>query len=228
MRPTRRCATRRPSSAAAGCTTSSPRPSWPAPSARCSAATSDGPALAGSARTRFRRRADDRWRRVAELALLSADLADGRPPGRLVGPAERLAQEFGEQGLQLQARTAELIATTALTRLGKVDAGRATRCEQLPPLSATDPIAVRLQQRAAAATVARADGSSRPGTTAGAHRAGRPQPAPGEVRQPRPADLERDPRRGPGPARPRAGAGARRSPRPSSTRSNAAGRSRGG
>ena len=114
-------------------------------------------ALAGSARTRFRRRADDRWRRVAELALLSADLADGRPPGRLVRPAERLAREFGEQGLQLQARTAELIATSALTRLGKIERARVA-LDQLPPLSASDPIAVRLQQRAAAATVARADG----------------------------------------------------------------------
>ncbi|GAA3606322.1 CHAT domain-containing protein [Microlunatus ginsengisoli] len=113
--------------------------------------------LAGSARTRFRRRSDDRWRRVAELALLSADLADGRPPGRLVGPAERLAREFGEQGLQLQARTAELIATTALTRLGQVEHAEQT-LEQLPPLSASDPIAVRLQQRAAAAGVARAAG----------------------------------------------------------------------
>ena len=116
--------------------------------------------LAGSARTRFRRRADDRWRRVAELVLLSADLADGRPPGRLVGPAERLAAEFGEQGLQLRARTAELIATTALTRIGQVDRAE-QRFEHLPPLSATDPIAVRLQQRAAAADLARAKGRSR-------------------------------------------------------------------
>ena len=50
--------------------------------------------LAGSARTRFARRGNDRWRRVAELTLLSADLADGRPPTLLIGPAQRLAQEF--------------------------------------------------------------------------------------------------------------------------------------
>ncbi|HET9649055.1 MAG TPA: CHAT domain-containing protein, partial [Microlunatus sp.] len=116
-------------------------------------------ALAGSARTRFRRRADDRWRRVAELSLLSADLADGRPPRRLIGPAERLATEFEAQGLTLQARTAELIATTALTRLGEV-ARAGEVFAALPPLSPGDPITVRLQQRATAATLARATGRS--------------------------------------------------------------------
>ena len=53
--------------------------------------------LAGSARTRFASRGNDRWRRVAELTLLSADLADGRPPTRLIGPAQRLTEEFARK-----------------------------------------------------------------------------------------------------------------------------------
>ena len=41
--------------------------------------------LASSARDRFRRRGNERWRRDAELLLLQADLAAGRP-GRAAGP----------------------------------------------------------------------------------------------------------------------------------------------
>lgn len=114
-------------------------------------------ALAGSARTRFRRRGEDRWRRVAELTLLAADLADGRPPARLVGPALRLRREFAAHDLSVQSRMAALIAVTALVVAGRLDEAGQILAE-LPPLGGTDPIGVRLQQRAATAAWCRAAG----------------------------------------------------------------------
>lgn len=114
-------------------------------------------ALASSARWRFKRRGDDRWRRVAELTLISAQLADGRPPTRLIGPATRLAAEFAEQGLDLQAKNAELIACAALVNAGRTDQARA-RFALLAPISRSDPIAVRLQQRAVAGALLKASG----------------------------------------------------------------------
>src|SRR5829696_4299264 len=94
--------------------------------------------LAGSARTRFARRGNDRWRRVAELTLLSADLADGRPATRLIGPAQRLAEEFRQQGLALQSRTAALITVAALTASGRLDKAEQLLAE-LPRIQPTDP-----------------------------------------------------------------------------------------
>ena len=118
-------------------------------------------AFAGSARTRFARRENDRWRRVAELTLLSADLADGRPPTRLIGPAQRLAGEFHEQGLALQARTAALIACAALTASGQLD--RAERLlAELPSIRRTDPISAKLQHRTVLATLQRRLGQLAP------------------------------------------------------------------
>ena len=114
-------------------------------------------ALAGSARTRFARRSNDRWRRVAELTLLSADLADGRPPTRLIGPALRLAEEFQDQGLALQSRTAALIACAALTASGQLE--RAERLlGELRAVRPTDPISSKLQHRTVAATLQRRSG----------------------------------------------------------------------
>ncbi|MEO6702260.1 MAG: CHAT domain-containing protein [Jatrophihabitantaceae bacterium] len=69
--------------------------------------------LAASARNRFRRRHNDSWRRNAELVLLQADLAGGRPGGRIAVPAGRLATEFDELGLRGQARIARLIEAEA-------------------------------------------------------------------------------------------------------------------
>jgi tetratricopeptide (TPR) repeat protein len=116
-------------------------------------------ALAGSARTRFARRGNDRWRRVAELTLLSADLADGRPPTRLIGPAERLAEQFREQGLALQSRTAALIAVAALTTAGQLERAEQLLAE-LPRMRPSDPISAKLQQRTVAATLQRQSGQS--------------------------------------------------------------------
>ena len=80
--------------------------------------------LAGSARTRFRRRGNDRWRRDAELLLLQSDLAAGRPGLRLAPVALRLAAEYRAESLTTQARTAQLIAAEALLRAGRRDRGR--------------------------------------------------------------------------------------------------------
>ncbi|HWH99963.1 MAG TPA: CHAT domain-containing protein, partial [Propionibacteriaceae bacterium] len=121
-------------------------------------------ALAGSARTRFARRGNDRWRRVAELTLLSADLADGRPPTPLIGPAQRLAREFQDQGLALQSRTAALIGCAALTASGQLE--RAARLlGELRAVRPTDPISSKLQHRTVTATLQR-----RAGRLAMAHR----------------------------------------------------------
>ncbi len=113
--------------------------------------------LAGSARTLFARRGNHRWRRVAELSLLAADQAYGRPPTRLIGPALRLVREFAEQGLHLQSRTAALIACAALC-----EAGRAEDAQQmfdgLEPIHSTDPITSKLQYRTVAATLLRNSG----------------------------------------------------------------------
>ncbi|MCW2539447.1 MAG: hypothetical protein JWN95_1172 [Frankiales bacterium] len=70
--------------------------------------------LAGSARDRFRRRGNDSWRRLAELVLLQADVAAGRPPSRLIKPARRLVAEFQAVGLLPQARLAQLIEIECL------------------------------------------------------------------------------------------------------------------
>jgi hypothetical protein len=125
-------------------------------------------ALAGSARTRFKRRGNHRWRRVAELSLLAADLADGRPPTRLIGPALRLTDEFAEQGLTMQSKTAALIACAALAAAGRPELAE-QRYAALGAVRPTDPIAAKLQHRTVATTL---------------HlRAGRPAQARGEIRR---------------------------------------------
>ncbi len=102
--------------------------------------------LAATARDRFRRRANDRWRRDAELVLLHADLAAGRPGGRLAGPALRLAKEFREAGLETQARTSQLIAVEALLRAGRMGQARTVAAEA-GPVRAADPVSARLHTR---------------------------------------------------------------------------------
>lgn len=102
--------------------------------------------LAASARDRFRRRANDRWRRDAELVLLHADLAAGRPGGRLAGPALRLAAEFRGAGLETQARASQLIAAEALLRAGRTEQAR-TVAAQAGPVQAADPVSARLHTR---------------------------------------------------------------------------------
>ncbi|GAA2098246.1 CHAT domain-containing protein [Microlunatus panaciterrae] len=109
--------------------------------------------LAGSARTRFKRRGNDRWRRIAELTLLQADLAAGRPASLLVAPALRLEREFTDHGLELQARTAGLIACAALAAADRLPEAR-ERFARVHKIEPTDPITIKLQQRAVGAELA--------------------------------------------------------------------------
>ncbi|MGI8667596.1 MAG: CHAT domain-containing protein [Jatrophihabitans sp.] len=102
--------------------------------------------LAGRARTRFRRRGNERWRRDAELLLLQADLAAGRPGRRLAPVAIRLASEFRNERLETQARTAQLIAAEALLGAGRPDeAGQVALAAG--PVKGGDPISARLHTR---------------------------------------------------------------------------------
>lgn len=114
--------------------------------------------LAGRARDRFRRHGNDRWRRNAELVLLQSDLRAGRPPGRLIAPASRLAAEFADDGFPLQARTATLIAAELNQRVGNDD-GAARLATDAGPARAVDPIAVRLHTRYVHALLAVAQGN---------------------------------------------------------------------
>lgn len=108
--------------------------------------------LARAARTRFRRRGNHRWRRIADLTLLQADLADheGRAPARLVAPATRLEQEFVTHGLVQQGRIAGLIACAALIADDRVEEAQ-ERFARIKPAATTDPITLRLHHRAVAA-----------------------------------------------------------------------------
>ena len=117
--------------------------------------------LAATARDRFRRRANDRWRRDAQLVLLHADLAAGRPGGGLVGPALRLAAEFRREGLGTQARTSQLIAAEALLRAGRAEQARQVAGEA-GPVRAADPVSARLHTRLVRArlSIAAGDGST--------------------------------------------------------------------
>lgn len=109
--------------------------------------------LAAAARTRFRRRGNDRWRRQAELSLLAGDLAAGRPPTLLVGPAERLAAEFDEQSLPTFSKAALLIVCEAALAGGR-DADAERTLSSLPDPAPTDPAGLRLQQRTVRAELA--------------------------------------------------------------------------
>jgi tetratricopeptide (TPR) repeat protein len=66
--------------------------------------------FAARGRDRFRRRGNDQWRRTAELVLLQADLAAGRPGARLAPVAIRLEAELRADGLQTRAISASLVA----------------------------------------------------------------------------------------------------------------------
>ncbi|HEY2043761.1 MAG TPA: CHAT domain-containing tetratricopeptide repeat protein [Jatrophihabitans sp.] len=112
--------------------------------------------LASRARDRFRRRGNDSWRRNAELVLLQADLAAGRPGARIAPPARRLAAEFVGIGLLPQARLARLIEAEAL-----LSANNLTAAEQIVRglgTRATDSISVRLHSRFLQADLARQTG----------------------------------------------------------------------
>jgi tetratricopeptide (TPR) repeat protein len=116
--------------------------------------------FASAARDRFRRRGNDRWRRTAELVLLQADLAAGRPGARLVSPAVRLQDELQRDGRPGQARTAALIAIEARLRSKDVDRASAD-LQQLGKGARTDPITLRLHEHHVLARVEAARGRTR-------------------------------------------------------------------
>ena len=113
--------------------------------------------LAGSARRRFRRRGNEPWRRRAELVLLAGDLGAGRPPGLLIGPALRLADELAAEELTTYAEAARLLGCEALLAAGRRAEAAAVFATVAPPRR-TDIIELRLQQRTVAARLAQADG----------------------------------------------------------------------
>lgn len=128
--------------------------------ARCALAIGDvraGRRFAGAARRRFLRRGNDRWRRSADLVLLQADLADGRPGSRLLPPAQRLAVEFDREGLGLHARAARLIAVEAALAAGSRDAAVAGLA-QLDESRPDDPVTGRMHDHYVRARVAAATG----------------------------------------------------------------------
>jgi hypothetical protein len=131
--------------------------------ARCALAMNDvrrARRLAGAARDRFRRRGNEPWRRSAELVLLQADLADGRPGSRLIPPARRLRAELRAEGLRLQARTAALIAAEAQLAARNVDAA-ATELADIGPSRRDDPITGRMHSHYVHARVDSARGEAR-------------------------------------------------------------------
>lgn len=120
---------------------------------------------AARARTRFRRRENDTWRRRAELILLRCDLAVGRPGARLVGPALRLRGELADHGQRLPAWTASLITVEALLAADRI-APAVELLESMPEAGHRDPITARLHGRYVAAQVALAHGDRRAASAA--------------------------------------------------------------
>ena len=117
--------------------------------ARCALVAGDPQSarrFAGRARDRFRRRGNHAWQSTAELVLLQADLAAGRPPARLVGPALRVQDNLVAQDRIGAARTAGLIAAEA-TLLAR---GSGPARELLATVGGThkgDPISARMHVR---------------------------------------------------------------------------------
>ena len=102
--------------------------------------------LAGRARDRFRRHGNDRWRRNAELVLLHADQAAGRPSARLLPPTRRLAAEFAAADFGQQARSTLLLAAELELERHQTDAADVL-LDQIGMVGRTEPIAVRLHHR---------------------------------------------------------------------------------
>ena len=115
---------------------------------------------AGRARDRFRRLHNDRWRRSAELALLQADLAAGRPGRRLAPHGLRLRDEFEETGLRLLARTAAMLTAEAYVSAGDL-ALAADVLATVPRAGRKDPITVRMHDCLVRARLHAAQGETR-------------------------------------------------------------------
>jgi tetratricopeptide (TPR) repeat protein len=113
--------------------------------------------LAARSRDRYRRVGGVAGRRQAELVLLQADLAAGRPGGRLLPPALRLRDEFGGAGLRLSALSATLIAAEAALRAGDLAVAESLLAG-VGKVSADSPLTLRLHLRRVRAQAERACG----------------------------------------------------------------------
>jgi tetratricopeptide (TPR) repeat protein len=115
--------------------------------------------FAGRARDRWRRRRDVERQRAAELVLLQADLAAGRPPRRLIEPALRVGRACDSAGLRAAARLAALIAAEAQLKAGDRPAAESTFAS-LGPSRRDESIAERLHRRYLEARLALARGAA--------------------------------------------------------------------
>ena len=148
--------------------------------------------LAVTARGRFRRRGNDRWRRSAELVLLQADVARGRSGRAVEDEGRRLAAELGAEGLSAQSRVAAFVTAEALLDRGCPDEARAV-ADTAGPAKRSDPIGARLAHRLPARPAGsrhRRAGQSGPACAFEPQRAGH---LPGALRQHRHADGKRYP-----------------------------------
>lgn len=113
--------------------------------------------LAARARDRFRRRGSGHWLLRAQLLLLQADLAYGRPGTRLAGPALDVARQLSSSGPSADASTAYRIAAQAFLRAGHPDQA-AEAARQAGSVRRGDPITVRLHARLVRAELGLATG----------------------------------------------------------------------
>jgi CHAT domain-containing protein len=131
--------------------------------AECALLRGDAPAarrFAARARDRFRRRGNELWMRLAELVLLQADLAAGRPGSRLAPVAARLQQQLVDSGQPSRARAAALVEVEALLAAGRLAAAEqaATRIE---PAAEAASISSRVHARYVRASLASRRGDHR-------------------------------------------------------------------
>ena len=179
--------------------------------------------LAGSARTRFRRRGNEPWRRRAELGAAGRRPRARRPPGLLVDPALRLAGRVRRGRPDPVRHHGPAHRLRGAARRGSAGRRR-SRCSPPPRRRGG-----RTWSSCGCSAARSRPGSRGPPGTRTAPGAGPPgsrraRPAPGAAGQRRPADRERPARSPAGRPRPRPGAGVGR-PARCSPRWSAAGRS---
>ena len=183
--------------------------------------------LAATARDRFRRRGNDRWRRDAELVLLHADLR--RRPARVAGwpdrrcgwPRSSAATGLDDPGPDQPADRRRGAAA------GRAGPSRpATVAAEAGPVRPADPISARLHTRLVRGPAVDRRRRHRHRPPRGPHRPGRAGQPPGPVRQHRPADRQRGARPAAGRAGPVDWRWPTGGPPGCSPRSSAAGRPR--
>ncbi|MEV0678790.1 CHAT domain-containing protein [Actinosynnema sp. NPDC050436] len=113
---------------------------------------------AARARLHFRRRRNDTWAGVAELAVLRADFASGGGTARLARAASRLAGRLRSLGLRNDADEAALLAARAHVACGRCAEARAELPDRDRPSA---PLANRLLRRLVLAELGAAEGGRR-------------------------------------------------------------------